>query len=182
VTFKLLLGGSFDPVHQGHLEIAEKVSEKYQGAGITFVPNYQNPLKKGAIETRHRLEMLELSVKSPHEILKFEIEKQSPSYTIDTLNFLKEQSEADLVWIIGADCLSELHLWKDIERIKELCKFQIITRPGFDTGDVESIFLDLPFSSTKIREALGRGESPDGLDENVLSYIREKGLYAKLDS
>jgi len=190
---RLLLGGSFNPPHLGHVAMAKKVAEHYGVSGVTFVPNFVNPLKELSVSGEHRVAMLRLCLPAGCEILTFEIERTEPSYTIDTLRYLKTQSDDELLWVIGADCLQNLHLWKDIKGILNLANFQLLTRPDSalelpDTlielmGDrgrdmIDNVIeLQMPYSSSEIRQALGRGQDPEGLDAEVLSYIRKERLY-----
>jgi len=190
---RLLFGGSFDPPHQGHMSIADLAAQHHGVSSVTFIPNYVSPFKEKSISAEHRLRMLQLCVKKPHEIWDFEINKEEASFTVDTLKYLKKRETKPLVWIVGADCLNHLHLWKDISQLLELTRFQLITRSGVELqlpeklkslmGDKADHFLagvltlNQPYSSTHIRQSLLRSEKPEGLEDDVFRYIQENKLY-----
>jgi len=133
-----LLGGTFDPIHYGHLVIAEEVRTALELAEMVFVPTGQPPHKPGKIitETRHRLAMLELAIASnPHfTISTVDVERPGPSYTVDTLRLLREQwaIETEIYFVIGWDSLEELPTWYNPEGILEQVTHLVaVHRPGY---------------------------------------------------
>lgn len=133
-----LLGGTFDPIHYGHLVIAEEVRTALDLAEMVFVPTGQPPHKPGKIitEARHRLAMLELAIASnPYfTISTVDIERPGPSYTVDTLRLLREQwgEETEIYFVIGWDSLEELPTWYNPEGILEQVTHLVaVYRPGY---------------------------------------------------
>jgi nicotinate-nucleotide adenylyltransferase len=196
-----ILGGAFDPVHNGHLEMARAAMEECGLDRVIFIPAAVSPFKTdGPIAAgADRLEMLNRAINGfpYYEISKIELDRKEISYTIDTIRELDRDygPELELSLIIGMDNLLSIAGWKDIELLIDRCRFIIITRPEFEIGRLTGenkywtdtimesgrgciISLDIPVSSTAIRSAIRRGEDisvlvPDG----VGSYIMEKGLY-----
>ncbi len=130
-----LLGGTFNPVHLGHLHIAGEVLKGLQLDLILFIPSGIPPHKenRGIPSPRHRMAMLRLAVSGTSQFkpCDVEIKKTGPSYTIDTLEALKvEYSDDDLFFIIGMDAFAQIQSWKEPERLLTLCNFAILSRPG----------------------------------------------------
>ena len=141
-----LFGGTFDPPHIGHLLIAQTVCEAENFDKILFVPAYQPPHKTEITPIKNRLEMLEIAVDAnPNfEISDIEIKRGGVSYTIDTIEYIKEKilSENDeLSYLMGSDSLLDFHNWKDTRRILDLCKVVVAIRPGFHPSDIPSWIL-----------------------------------------
>lgn len=191
-----LLGGSFNPVHIGHLILARDARERFNLDQVLFVPCACSPHKSGAglADGRHRLAMLRAALQGEAwaEVSDIELGRPGPSFTIDTVRELKRQEPAtDLVFVVGADALAELHLWKDVYALLELCRVAVHGRPGFGPGVVklrppwpERIRASsweghrIGLSATEIRRRVAEGLSvrfmvPDAVDV----YIREHGLY-----
>jgi len=130
-----ILGGSFDPVHLGHIGLAKETREKFNLNQILFIPVFQSPHKSHfpMTSTLHRMEMLRLALKdSPYfSVSDIEIRREETSYTIDTLNFCElTYPESELFLIIGYDNLLELDSWKDSLRIMERYNILVASRPG----------------------------------------------------
>ncbi len=195
-----IMGGTFDPIHYGHLVLAEQIRTKFNLDRIYFIPSGNPPHKdSGRVsDKRHRFNMTLLAtVTNPHfEVSKLEINKEGPSYTIDTVKaILGKINEQDRIFFItGADALRELDTWKDPEELFRLCSFIGATRPGYDRREVEmkiekmqtdygaSIDLTevpaLAISSTEIRDRVQSGLSIKYLvPESVEQYIYKNGLY-----
>ncbi len=198
-----ILGGTFDPVHLGHLIVAEQARVRLDLDRVIFIPAGQPWLRaeQPAAGGPDRLRMVELAVKSnpAFEASSQEIDRPGPTYTVDTLEVLtvelSRESGADtaLHLIIGMDALEQFHRWKDPERVVELCHLVIVNRPGHQGVDVNDVvgrypeagtkltLLNVPrieISSTEIRKRVSEGISirylaPDSVEE----YIREQGLY-----
>ena len=195
-----ILGGTFDPVHTGHLILAQEAMETLDLARILFIPCNQPPHKSSARITpaRHRLAMLERATEGnpAFDVSDMEIRRGGVSYAVDTLRELAGQAQGpDLVFIIGADTLPELHLWHEIETVLTLCRFAAFGRPGHVEGlSAEKIKLPPPWpeqlsnslrpgrlieiSSSDIRHRLAEGWSISYLvPPEVEMYIAEHNLY-----
>jgi len=198
-----IFGGTFNPIHMGHLIMADEVCKRHHLSKIIFMPAYIPPHKyvDDLAEAQHRYEMIKAAIgkKSKFEVSGLEIIREGKSYTIDTiqeiLNHYGEDSEIFL--IMGADSLNELELWKEIKKLSQLCHFVIVNRPGFKTEasarlveiigstsilDLERLRIEISpvdISSTNIRERVNDGVEIKGLvPECVEAYIKEHGLYS----
>jgi nicotinate-nucleotide adenylyltransferase len=192
-----VLGGTFDPVHNGHLHIARELREALGLERVKWVPAGRPPHKTGQIVSsdRDRLTMLALALAdSPlDEISRIDLDRTGPSYTADTLEILREQvSPATLVFLMGEDSLRDLPTWHDPERILHAAELAVAGRPGIDanldvltqaipalSGRVHLAFIDeVPVSSSDIRQRVRENRPIKGLvPAAVESYIRERGLY-----
>ncbi|MCY4367594.1 MAG: nicotinate-nucleotide adenylyltransferase [Chloroflexi bacterium] len=193
-----ILGGTFDPVHLGHLLIAEESRISLGLDQVLFVPAGRPWLKEGQplTEACHRVQMVELAVASnPHfRVIRNEVDRSGPSYTVDTLEELREELPAtELFFILGLDAFESFHRWKDPGRILELCRLVVVSRPGYSDeeqdrllatcGDQADRICVLPvhnvdFSATEIRRRASQGISfryqvPDAVE----AYISAQGLY-----
>ncbi len=192
-----VLGGTFDPVHNGHLHIARELRHAAGLDSVVWVPAGRPPHKTGQIVSRDgdRLAMLELALAdSPtDEISTIDIDRAGPSFTADMLEILSQQfAPATLVFLMGEDSLRDLPTWRDPERILRLAELAVAGRPGID-ADLEALaatlpgfdgrvhivpMAEVPYSSSEIRERVRGGESITGLvPETVERYIHEHGLY-----
>ena len=143
-----VLGGTFDPVHQGHLGLARETLEKFGLDRVLFMPAFRSPHKPRTplAPPAHRLEMLRLALQNDPalEVSTIEIQKETLSYTIDTLNFIKLQfPECELSLILGRDNLTDLDSWKDSRKIMECCHVLVGSRPGVEASSVEEAVLGL---------------------------------------
>ncbi len=186
------LGGSFDPVHFGHLMAAQDAYEQYQLDRLILVPAAQAPLKPADVKSRaeDRLAMLRAAVEwdNRFEISDVELVRGGMSYTIDSVRYFRERYPGDrLFWIIGGDQLPHLHQWKNIEDLAHLTEFIFLERPGYPIRaqpDVPGLRLHrcdghlLAISSTELRDRARRRLSLDYfVPHKAIVYIREKGLY-----
>ena len=194
-----ILGGTFDPVHNGHLAIAEQVRAHLKLSEVVFVPAGQPLFKEGRNITpaEHRIKMLQLAIagKPFFRISAMEIERAGPSYTVDTVTRMEAQlgTEDELFFIIGWDKLLELHLWKDLPRLLRACRLAAVPRPGYSLPDLASLeaavpgavgrveLLDKPFidvSASEIRRRVEGGLSiSDLVPRSVAGYIKRHELY-----
>jgi nicotinate-nucleotide adenylyltransferase len=197
-----IFGGTFNPIHMGHLIMADEVCKRHHLSKIIFMPAYIPPHKyvDDLAEAQHRYEMIKAAIgkRSKFEVSGLEIIREGKSYTIDTiqeiLNHYGEDSEIFL--IMGADSLNELELWKSIKRLSQLCHFVIVNRPGFKTEasarlveiigstsllDLERLRIEISpvdISSTNIRQRVNDSDEIEGLvPKCVGAYIKEHGLY-----
>ncbi|TET38011.1 MAG: nicotinate-nucleotide adenylyltransferase [Dehalococcoidia bacterium] len=197
-----VLGGTFDPIHIGHLIVAEEARLRLGLSQVIFVPAGEPWLKEHRIISlgEHRLEMIRLAIVSnpSFRASTVDLERPSPSYTVDTLTDLKRElgEEADFYFILGLDALAEFSTWREPERILEMCRLVAVKRPEVRDLDLESLERSIPgisrraiildntqigISSSEIRERLANGLPirylvPDAVER----YIREQGLYASL--
>lgn len=130
-----VMGGTFDPIHNGHLIVAEYVRTSLKLDKVIFIPSGVHPFKnnKNITEGKKRLDILSLAIKSNEyfDISTMEINREGITYTIDTIKELKEIYKEDAVYfIIGSDIIFEIEKWKGFEELIELCKFILLYRPG----------------------------------------------------
>lgn len=135
-TTQAWFGGSFDPVHNGHLIAAREVLEQLHLDRLNFTPCYLSPHKqRAACSSQDRVKMLHLAIEGETRFALDlrELEREGPSYTVDTLSALRAQTgEANcLLWVVGWDAFLGLHTWHQWQRIGELCNLVVINRPGF---------------------------------------------------
>ncbi len=195
-----ILGGTFDPVHQGHLILAEWARGELALESVLFVPAGL-PWRKaersiGAVE--HRLAMLRLATadNSAFEVSTMEMERSGASYTADTLERLHEQRPgSELVFLLGQDALADLPNWRRPQRILELATLAVACRSGPESSALDEaerklpglsgrlVWLAMPLievSASLIRERVRKGLSIRYLvPEAVEAYIREQGLYRR---
>lgn len=181
-----LLGGSFDPVHLGHLGMAEAALEAAGLDEVIFLPCFVSPFKESTRATgAQRHEMLKLAIVGEKygwaSISTYELERPGPSYSWQTAeHFSRTQSDVEWHWIAGTDQWNQIGQWANPERLRELLHFVILSREGDPVCDREgwrftAVPFDHPASSTAIRADPGARRSwlPDG----VYEYIRRHGLY-----
>jgi nicotinate-nucleotide adenylyltransferase len=188
-----LYGGSFDPVHKAHLELARTALENCDLESVIFVPAAQSPLKNSAAlaEDSDRVEMLRLATTGEprFEVDTCEIERGGTSYTVDTVKAYRAAHEGcRLHWIIGADQFELLPQWRCIEEIASMITFIVLRRPGHSIVEsavkgLRFVTIDaplMPHSSTKIRASIAEGQSVvDLLPPAVEAFISSRGLYTR---
>ena len=192
-----VLGGTFDPIHIGHLVIAEEARIKLGFKEVLFVPAGQpwRKLNRKITPAVHRIEMVRRAIAdNPHfKLCSLAVERPGPSCTVDTLAILQTQlgDGASLFFILGRDTLAELPLWKEPQKLVQICQLVVPPRLGAkDLRHLESsisglgdkiIQLDMPvigISSSEIRQRIARGLPIRYLvPADVEKYIREQGLY-----
>jgi len=184
-----LLGGSFNPIHHGHLISATRAAEAVGLDRVLFIPAALSPLKNGdgLASARDRWAMLRLALKGNplFEASDVELRRGGVSYTVDTLRELKRRTKASLFWILGADAARLLPRWKSIEEVRRLATFIIVSRPGDPAPRkapqdrlVKAPLLEI--SSSEIRERVRKGLDIRYLaPEAVVRYIDRKGLYRR---
>lgn len=186
------LGGSFDPVHFGHLLAAQDAYEQHQLDRLVLVPAAQAPLKPNDVKSssEDRLAMLRLAVEWDHrfEVSDVELKRGGMSYTIDSARYFRAlYPDDDLYWVIGGDQLPKLHLWKDIAELARMVEFIFLERPGYPvrpSADIPGLRLHrcdghlLAISSTELRERTRRNLSLDYfVPHKAIIYIKEHSLY-----
>lgn len=184
-----ILGGSFNPIHYGHLRLAEEAREALRLERVLFIPAGQRPhkVRHDVIDGRHRLAMVRLAIRGHAAFRASDIELRRPghSYTVDTLEALHRRwgSRAQLFFLSGADTLQELRLWKDLDRVLALCTFIVATRPGYPLQLRRRGFAALPMTplaiaASDIRRRIATGRSIRYLaPETIARYIARHRLY-----
>jgi nicotinate-nucleotide adenylyltransferase len=191
-----VMGGTFDPIHHGHLVTAEMALWQFDLDEVVFVPTGQPWMKTdrevSAAEHRYLMTVIAASSNPRFTVSRIEIERDGPTYTVETLQQLRREAEEpiELFFITGADAMLEILHWKDPEEVLSEAHFIAATRPGYDLDRFQKeapdrhskvSVMDIPalaISSTDIRRRVSLGEPirylvPDG----VKTYIEKAGLY-----
>lgn len=165
-----LYGGTFDPVHLGHLAIARRICELFEIDQVLFVPAQVAPHKVGRDVTPaiHRYAMLSLATQHDDRLLvsTFELDSSHPGYTVDTLDhFTKLLPESELFFIMGADSWAEISTWRDWQRLLAMANHIVVTRPGYELGvpneELRDRLIDVRLSDQEHRQP--------GIDKQLLS-------------
>jgi nicotinate-nucleotide adenylyltransferase len=191
-----VMGGTFDPIHHGHLVAASEVAQVFTLDEVVFVPTGQpwqkENRKVSPSEDRYLMTVIATASNPRFSVSRIDIDRGGPTYTIDTLRDLRVErgDEAELFFITGADALAQIMSWQDVNELFALAHFVGVTRPGHQlTGDglpEDKVSLvevpALAISSTDCRQRVGRGEPiwylvPDG----IVQYIAKRRLYRRSD-
>lgn len=197
-----IIGGTFDPIHYGHLIAAQWAKEELNLDKVIFMPAANPPHKESQkiTDEKYRYAMVSLAIKDNRDFLisDHEIKRGGKSYTIDTLkHFKKVYPDSELYFIMGLDSLLSLNTWRDVEGLMKLCTFVVATRPGYAIEPDDKIyeklpegigekvrFLEIPgieISSTLIRERLKQGKSIKYLVPEVIErFIYENNIYGEM--
>lgn len=197
----ILFGGSFDPIHTGHIRVALHALNRFSADELIFIPARHSPHKiEAPTPGHHRLAMIRIAIEGIERFSASDCEltRCGPSYTLDTVLFFKEQFSSDVVlhWLIGADQLTDLHRWYRVEELLKICRVSVMVRAGYPPPDfrrfeglfpaplIEQMRKDvvqtprIDLSSTDIRSRLAsRAIDPDMLPPGVLDYILQNNLY-----
>ncbi|MEV0663635.1 nicotinate-nucleotide adenylyltransferase [Actinomadura luteofluorescens] len=187
-----IMGGTFDPIHHGHLVAASEVAHFFSLDEVVFVPTGISAHKEGAkvvaAEDRYLMAVIATASNPRFSVSRIDIDRPGATYTVDTLRDMREIQgrDTDLFFITGADALEKMLTWHDTDELFELAHFIGVTRPGHrlaDPGlpDGRVSLMEVPalsISSTECRERVGSGEPiwylvPDG----IVQYINKRGLY-----
>ena len=192
-----ILGGTFDPVHNGHIEIARSAMDELGLDRVALMPSGDPPHKPRTTQRADRLEMARIAAREQEGIFvdDTEIRREGITYTVDTLSRLAvEHPEVEWVYILGADALNTVDGWREFPRIARLCSFAAVARPGVDSSltrmrarSIEQCYgtrvslltvggLDISSTQVRLRNAEGKSIVPL-VPAGVARYIREKGLY-----
>ena len=199
-----IMGGTFDPIHYGHLVAAEMARSEFNLSKVLFIPSRKPPHKDRSdiSEAGLRFEMIERAIQDnpAFDISALELERKGPSYTVDTLRILRHTwPEHELYFITGTDALREIFSWREAEEILMMTEFIGAARPGFDASDFllqvqqehpetqgRIHYLEVPalaISSTDIRARVKRGQPIRYLlPEPVRHFIQQFGLYTDEDN
>ncbi len=183
------MGGTFDPVHHGHLVAASEVAHHYDLDEVIFVPTGEPYRKSGVTDSEHRYLMTVIATASnpSFTVSRVDIDRDGPTYTIDTLRDIRAQRpDADLFFITGADAIAQIVEWKDVDELWDLAHFVAVSRPGHfltirGLPERHVSLLEIPalaISSTDCRHRVEEGSPvwylvPDG----VVQYISKHQLY-----
>ena len=186
-----IFGGTFDPIHIGHLIIGQEIMLQCALDRVVFMPSGEPPLKRSMASAEDRARMVSLAVRDypEFELSRFELSRPGKSYTIDTLRHLRRDmgENTEIFLIIGADNAVEMGDWFDPEGVLDLAHVLVAERPGFERARVDPVFKSkmrfvetplLDISSTAIRERV-RTKRPISffVPDAVADYIRTQGLY-----
>ncbi len=190
-----ILGGSFDPVHKAHIELAKAAFKQCALDKLLFIPAKQAPLKEQNVcaDDLSRLHMLKLATQHLDfdcEIDTIEMTRDGISYSIDTAKYLKcKYPNSRLIWIIGSDHIGKLAKWKDIDALCEIIEFACAKRPNNPLSaddlpkNAKITFIDfspIDISSTEIRNDILRKKNLEKfLEPDIISYINKNKLYSK---
>jgi nicotinate-nucleotide adenylyltransferase len=201
-----ILGGTFDPVHNGHLAAAQSVASCFQTEQTHFVPAYAAPHKQSQDATSpfHRFAMVALAIApfSGFRTSTIEVDAMEKRYTVETLELLQRANpDARLIFVLGTDMYQEFDTWKNPQRILELAHLAVVSRPGYpfreDLGPYRALgenervnlpekpavfflpFVVQPISSSRIRESCRKGSDVrQSLPLSVWNYIERHQLYS----
>jgi nicotinate-nucleotide adenylyltransferase len=185
-----IMGGTFDPIHHGHLVAASEVQARFDLDEVVFVPTGQ-PYEKGKVapaEDRYLMTVIATASNPRFHVSRADIDRDGPTYTVDTLRDMRAifGGEAELYFITGADVLARILSWRDALEMLTMAHFVGVTRPGFELSDdhlpADTVTLvEVPamaISSSACRDRVASGQPvwylvPDG----VVQYINKRGLY-----
>jgi nicotinate-nucleotide adenylyltransferase len=198
-----VLGGTFDPIHIGHIKVAEEAIARLDLPRILFMPAGQPWLKlnnaNAVSPVQHRLEMVRLAISgNPRfKLSTMEIERTGPTYSVDTVAQLRSQLGAgdEIFFILGWDNLMQLPKWHQPQRLIELCRLVAVPRVDFPLPDLPALGKELPgiservilfdkpridINASEIRKRAAQGKSiSEFVPKAVESYIKEHGLYKR---
>jgi nicotinate-nucleotide adenylyltransferase len=194
-----VMGGTFDPIHHGHLMAAEEARWQFDLDEVLFVPTGQPWMKAeravSPAEDRYLMVVIATSANARFRVSRLEIERDGPTYSVDTLREIRsERGDVDLFFVTGADAMLEILEWKDPEEALSMAHFIAATRPGYDlsrfeqgapTEDPRISVMNIPalaISSTDVRERVAAGRPIRYLvPEGVQAYISKAGLYRRAE-
>ncbi len=189
----ILFGGSFDPIHLGHIKIAEHALNLLKADRIIFVPAFHAPLKKRVLtDYHHRLAMLKIAIKgiSKASISEFEIDQKTKVYSIDTIRYFEKLYPNDeLYWIMGSDHLKKFKQWKNYDKILESLHILVYKRPYYckccseGACDCEVEYENMTFVTDVVNNitstAMRTLPETNMMDMEVINYINDYGIYGE---
>ncbi|MDD3364567.1 MAG: nicotinate-nucleotide adenylyltransferase [Syntrophomonas sp.] len=199
-----ILGGTFDPIHYGHIVAAECARDAFHLDRVIFIPSARPPHKAldEVLDSQHRFEMVKMAVQDNPDfaVSALEMQRKGLSYTVETIaSYQQEFPGAKIYFIIGVDALLLINTWKDVERLATLCNFIVVTRPGYQLSHEQEHFREIPgavwekillvpipglyISSSDIRQRVSKGQTikyllPPAIEE----YILKNDLYREEES
>ncbi|QAA76570.1 MAG: Nicotinate-nucleotide adenylyltransferase [Candidatus Bipolaricaulis sibiricus] len=188
-----LFGGTFNPIHTGHLRVAEEALRQFGLREVVFIPTGCPPhrtVDEGTpAETRYTLVCLAVKDRPRFSVSRIEVDRPGPSYTVDTVAAMKELHPEGVAYIVGADIFARIETWRDWRRLLESCPFIVAPRPGaspaqfhrppFTAAEVHVLNMPLiSISSSELRRRYREGMPTAGMiPTEVDRWIREHGLY-----
>ncbi len=187
-----LFGGTFDPIHNGHLKIAGIAQRQLGLNKVIFIPAGILPHKiQSQTTAKNRLAMVKLALHGKKKFTSsdYEIKKKSPSYSVETVRYLKRKlgKRTEFFFIIGADAFNEIRNWRQWQELLRLCQFVVINRPGYTIKLLPEIqeekitilrITGIPIAATAIREEIKKNKNVGKLiPRAVYAYIRKNKLY-----
>jgi len=186
-----LFGGAFNPIHVGHLKVAEEALRQFQLERVIFIPTANPPHKEVDVPAELRFRMVELAIADwpKFEVSRIEMDTYGPAYTVDTVREMAQIYPHGVAYIIGADAFLGLPSWKDFPELLRLCPFIIaprrgidpvaLRRPPLDRAEIYLIRMEpVEISSSEIRRRYRAGLPVEGLvPEAVDRFIRDHGIY-----
>lgn len=184
-----ILGGTFDPIHLGHLYLAKKVLQDLSLDKVIFIPTYLPPHKKNVkiSSDKHRYRMVKLAIADEKRfaVSNIEIKRKGRSYSVETLRRIRKRYglSTQIFFITGSDSLKAIGKWKDLEEILGLCRFVVVKRPRHRAKKIPRNFIVLDIdakdiSATDIRVRIRKGHAVGKfLPKNVSTYIKKHEIY-----
>ncbi|MBS4535853.1 nicotinate-nucleotide adenylyltransferase [Clostridium sp. D2Q-14] len=194
-----IMGGTFNPIHIGHLAMAEEIRKRFNLNKVLFVPTGNPPHKKidslASTEDRYMMTILATISNKDFLVSDIEIKRKGTSYTIDTIKQLREEyTESEIYFITGADAILEIETWKNTQELLNICNFIATTRPRYDVEELLSrikkleekyerkisllSIVPLDISSTDIRNRLKGGKTIKYMvPDSVIDYINKRNIY-----
>jgi nicotinate-nucleotide adenylyltransferase len=180
-----IFGGTFNPIHSAHLEMAREAADTFALDRVLFIPAGNPPHKEAATPYEHRYRMVELACAYDPRFVASRLEEgREKSYSIHTIERVKAPGD-DVFFIIGSDAFAEITTWHRWEDVVKAVDFVVVARPGHAITNRPGALVhrldnvERPVSSSEIRDALARGEKPPELPPAVLEYIQAQGLYRR---
>lgn len=181
---RAIFGGTFDPIHRAHLVVAREAADTFSLGEVLFIPAANPPHKEAGTPYEHRYKMVELACQEDPRFTPSRLEEGArKSYSIHTIERVKALG-GDVYFVIGADAFAEIQTWFRWQDVVREAEFIVVTRPGHVYSSPPGVRVHrletvaLPVSSSEIRAALGRGETPEELPPAILDYVRANRLYA----
>jgi len=186
-----IFGGTFNPIHNGHVSLALTAQKKLQLDKVLFIPTHTSPFKTDSqpVAALDRLEMVRLAT-ADHpglEVSSLEVDSGQISYTVNTLDALKSLypsstlSNTQFFLLMGADSFSTFNQWKDPDAIRNMSQLAVAARMGNELPNQEGVIIIteeiVPVSASQIRYDLAIGRQPEGISDSVYEYIQKQGLY-----
>ncbi|HTM12226.1 MAG TPA: nicotinate (nicotinamide) nucleotide adenylyltransferase [Bryobacteraceae bacterium] len=201
-----IFGGTFDPVHSAHLEMARRAADQFRLDRVLFIPAGNPPHKQADASFEHRYRMVQLACAADPRFIASRLEEgAAKSYSIETIERVKAGSaeaaasagaanggvphtagNGALFFIIGSDAFAEIQSWRRWQDVIRAVEFIVVARPGYEIAGPPGAHVnrldcaELPVSSSDIRDALARGESPPELPPAIADYIRDHRLYGSV--
>jgi nicotinate-nucleotide adenylyltransferase len=193
-----VMGGTFDPIHYGHLVAAEEARAQFGLDIVLFMPTggseHKETQQSIGHEDRYLMVVIATAANPAFDVSRIEVDREGPTYTIDTVRALRRDygEETEIFFITGADAVMDITHWKDYEQLADYCRFIAVTRPGYDLGVFEAMAREiekipditvievpaLAISSTDLRRRIREGRSIRYLMPGpVANYIYKLGFY-----